>query len=105
MIRKLLFSLSFLLILLAPEARASHVLGGEMSYRCLGPTGIFEFTVTLFRDCSGIGWDQPSVTVNGPSGSFVLNRLPGAAGVADISQRCVTATFFGCGLLTEAPQI
>lgn len=97
MIRKLLFSLSFLLILLAPEARASHVLGGEMSYRCLGPTGIFEFTVTLFRDCSGIGWDQPSVTVNGPSGSFVLNRLPGAAGVADISQRCVTATFFGCG--------
>ncbi|MDP2187605.1 MAG: gliding motility-associated C-terminal domain-containing protein [Sphingobacteriaceae bacterium] len=96
MVKKLLFSLSLLLILLVPQAKASHVLGGEMSYRCLG-NGIYEFTVTLFRDCAGIGWDQPQVTVNGPSGAFILNRLPGIAGVADISQRCVTATFFGCG--------
>jgi hypothetical protein len=96
MVKKLLFSLSFLLVLMVPNAKASHVLGGEMSYRCLGG-GIYEFTVNLYRDCFGIPWDQPSVTVNGPSGSFNLPRLPGATGVADISQRCVTATFFGCG--------
>ena len=96
MVKKLLFSLSFLLVLMVPNAKASHVLGGEMSYRCLGG-GIYEFTVNLYRDCFGIPWDQPNVTVNGPSGSFNLPRLPGATGVADISQRCVTATFFGCG--------
>ena len=96
MVKKLLFSLSFLLILLAPDIKASHVLGGEMSYRCLGG-GVYEFTVSLFRDCFGIPWNQPTVTVNGPSGSFTLNRLVGANGVADISQRCVSATFFSCG--------
>ena len=87
--------LSLLLLQLQP-AKASHVLGGEMSYKCLG-NGIFEFTVAFYRDCSGIAWDQTSVTVNGPSGTFTLNRLPGVAGITDISQRCATATSFGCG--------
>jgi hypothetical protein len=96
MVRKLLFSLSLLLILFVPQLKASHVLGGEMSYRCLG-NGLYEFTVTFFRDCNGIAWDQTSVTVSGPSGTFTCNRLPGAAGVTDISQRCSTAPFFGCG--------
>lgn len=87
--------LSVLFLQLQPS-QASHVLGGEMSYKCLG-NGIFEFTVAFYRDCSGIAWDQTSVSVNGPSGTFTLNRLPGVAGVTDISQRCATATSFGCG--------
>ncbi len=89
----LLFSL--LLLQLQP-ANASHVLGGEMSYKCLG-NGNYEFTVSLFRDCSGIAWDQAAVTVNGPSGSFTLSRLSGVDGVTDITQRCASATSFGCG--------
>lgn len=91
--RLLLFGL--LLLQLQPS-KASHVLGGEMSYKCLG-NGNYEFTVALYRDCNGIAWEQPSVIVNGPSGPFTLVRLQGADGVRDISQRCVTATFFGCG--------
>lgn len=91
--RLLLFSL--LLLQLQPS-KASHVLGGEMSYKCLG-NGNYEFTVALYRDCNGIAWEQTSVIVNGPAGSFTLLRLPGIDGVRDISQRCVTATFFGCG--------
>lgn len=93
--KKCLLLFSLLLLQLQPS-KASHVLGGEMSYKCLG-NGNYEFTVALYRDCNGIAWEQPSVIVNGPSGSFTLFRLPGVDGVRDISQRCATATSFGCG--------
>lgn len=33
-----------------PEVKASHIVGGEMSYRCLGGQ-VYEITLTLRRDC------------------------------------------------------
>ena len=83
--------LSLLLLQLQP-AQASHVLGGEMNYRCLG-NGQFEFTVIFYRDCTGISWNQTAVNVNGPTGTFNLPRVA----VTDISPRCATATTFACG--------
>lgn len=78
---------------------ASHVLGGEMSYKCLGG-GIYEFTVVLFRDCNGIGWDQTSLIIqhNVPALPPInCVRLPGAQGVVDVTQRCPGNTTFSCG--------
>lgn len=85
-----------LLLLRWQPTTASHVMGGEMTYECLG-NGLFEFTVAFYRDCSGIVWNQTSVVVNGPTGSFTLNRLPGLEGFMDISQGCASENIFSCG--------
>jgi len=42
------------------ESSASHVLGGEISFKCVAATsgpGRYEFTVVVFRDCDGIPLD------------------------------------------------
>lgn len=42
-------------------AKATHIVGGELTYRCLG-NNKFEFTLTVYRDCyTGIPWfDDPA---------------------------------------------
>lgn len=44
---------------------ASHLAGGEISYKCLG-NGNYKFRVVVFRDCSGIPFQQAAVTLSGP---------------------------------------
>ncbi len=57
--------LLLLLFFVSFSARASHLLGGEIAYRCEG-NGLYRFTVTIYRDCSGIPFQQASVTLSGP---------------------------------------
>jgi len=33
-----------------PSARGAHIVGGEMTYRCLG-NGQYVFTMKVYRDC------------------------------------------------------
>lgn len=60
MIKRLVFILSFTTILFS-EIRASHLMGGEITWNCVGG-GQYVFTMKLYRDCNGI---------NGP-GSVLL---------------------------------
>lgn len=97
--KRVLFALVLVVLAVYKPANASHVLGGEMSYRCLGG-GVYEFTVILFRDCNGIGWDQSNLTIqhNVPGVGFInCPRLPGNQGVIDVTQRCPGNTAFSCG--------
>ena len=49
--KSLLLSLCIGILLLLPMAvQASHIIGGELTYRCLG-NGQFEITLDVFRDC------------------------------------------------------
>lgn len=45
------------------KAQASHIIGGEMIYDCLGVDSMgnytYHITLKLYRDCSGIGFDAP----------------------------------------------
>jgi len=57
---------SFCYILLAylltiPMANATHMVGGEINYRCLG-NNMYEISLTVFRDCdTGVPWfDNPA---------------------------------------------
>ena len=65
------------LILFNVDLRASHAMGGELTYKWLDSTSV-EFTFRFYRDCYGIAAPS-SVTVNGASAicgdstSFVLN--------------------------------
>lgn len=90
--KKVLLLLAVLLSLTHTDIRASHVLGGDISYRCLG-NGIFEFTVTVYRDCNpnSAVWNTTSLNLSGP--------IPGSVALissTDVSTRCASNTTFSC---------
>ncbi|MFN5920880.1 MAG: hypothetical protein ACK45I_06230, partial [Bacteroidota bacterium] len=43
-----------LLIIGAKPAKADHVVGSDITYRCLNSSGLFEITFVFYRDCQGI---------------------------------------------------
>ncbi len=75
------------------SAKASHILGGEITYRCLG-NGLFEFTIKVYRDCNGIPWTQTALALQGPHGTTNLPIIPGSPD--DISPRCPGSTYLSC---------
>ncbi|MFN3530254.1 MAG: T9SS type A sorting domain-containing protein [Bacteroidia bacterium] len=87
--KRILYFLCLIVLPLVP-AKASHILGGDLTYECLG-NGQFRFTMTLFRDCTGISWSAQSVNLQGPvGGSLAL------VSSADVSPRCPTSTAISC---------
>ena len=86
---------------LVTEATASHVLGGEISFKCVAATagpGRYEFTVVVFRDCNGIPLDLAALQLQmqpvpgQPNISQVLPRVLSQ----DVTLRCATASGFSC---------
>lgn len=53
--------LLILCLLLVPEAKASHIVGGEMTYICLGGNR-YQVSLTIFRDCENgqVPFDDPA---------------------------------------------
>ncbi len=56
------FVLLPLLVLLQSEARATHAMGGDITYECLG-NNQYKVILTLFRDCNGV--EAPTNCNNG----------------------------------------
>lgn len=66
--------LIILLLSFATSSYAAHLIGGEMTYKCLGYTNgdpntnsrRYEFTINVFRDCFGGGsdFDSPNFIIN-----------------------------------------
>lgn len=52
------------LVCISPLAKATHIIGGEIYYTCVGPVGTnsteYDITIKLYRDCSpaAIDFDQ-----------------------------------------------
>jgi gliding motility-associated-like protein len=80
------------------QANASHVMGGDLSYNCLGP-GQYRVRLQLFRDCNGIGTDN-SYTISygsvqcGVNSSITLQQIGPAQ---DITPVCPAAPNTLCG--------
>jgi hypothetical protein len=55
-VNKLLGICLFILLLIigAKPAKADHVVGSDITYRCLNSSGLFEITFVFYRDCQGI---------------------------------------------------
>lgn len=74
--RLLLF---LLLCFCFPQAKAAHLVGGEISYRCLGNSN-YEITLTIYRDCfsQGAPFDSAAaITVfNRVTNGLVANLEP-----------------------------
>lgn len=49
-------------------ARATHIVGGEMNYTCLG-NNQYEITLTIFRDCF---YGNPNAWFDNPASIGVL---------------------------------
>lgn len=62
MLRTTRFLFAIALICCALAARATHIVGGEMTYRCLG-NDQYEIKLSIYRDCyNGIPWfDNPAI--------------------------------------------
>ena len=61
------FSFFFICLLLATDLDARHIIGGEITYTCLGPGSVpntmnYEFRMNIYRDCSSDGaqYDDPA---------------------------------------------
>ena len=62
------------LLLLCSTSKASHLMGGEITWECLS-TGKYVFHMIVYRDCAGI--DDPSTaTISTGGGCPVPNRDP-----------------------------
>lgn len=73
------------------EVKATHLLGADISYECIGPNQ-YRVTLVVYRDCNGVNVST-SQTVNyssatcGVSASITLNRI---APPVDITPLCAT---------------
>ena len=94
-IYKFLISLLLLAGTILPS-RATHMMGADVSYKCLG-NGKYKITAKVYRDCRGIGMGIVSfgayAGTNGGNGcgSYTLSGLSRVK-ITDITSRCSTAS-------------
>ncbi|MDX5321410.1 MAG: hypothetical protein LPK45_09805, partial [Bacteroidota bacterium] len=55
------------------KAEATHLMGSDISYRCLG-NGQYEINVRVYRDCNGINLSQSPINFSCGSISFSVNN-------------------------------
>jgi hypothetical protein len=69
-------AVAFLLIGLVKSTCATHVMGGEITYKNLGSNKL-EITVSVYRDCNGIALSNSPLQARSDSGSysFTLNKV------------------------------
>ncbi|MCB9244989.1 MAG: PKD domain-containing protein [Flavobacteriales bacterium] len=93
---KQIIKLAFLLLPILgigiQQARATHVMGADISYTC-DSAYVFTFKVTFYRDCRGVSFANPSSTTkirnlsNGKSASVSLTQIS----IEDVTPVCSKA--------------
>ena len=78
--RKSVLLVLALLVFAALPTKASHLIGGEVTWSCLttGPNaGKVVFRVAVYRECGGIPFNDASLslTSNSPAGNIVCSRI------------------------------
>ena len=66
-IQRKIFGILILLLFLSNTSFASHLLGGEIVWECL-PNGKYRFTLTIYRDCTGIPQSSTSESLTNNAG-------------------------------------
>ena len=81
-----------LLVIFSGEMMASHLLGGEITWECKA-NGQYEFTLKLYRDCTGIPLTPTTETISGPNGAISVTKVQ----INDLSPTCYNSTAgYGC---------
>ena len=86
----LLFVFIFVSTIVFNQAKATHVMGSDITYKCLG-NGKYEVTVTVYRDCNGVSLSNSPLNVkcNSGSTSFSLPKTS-VKDITGIDSRCPT---------------
>ena len=93
---KTLFKLLILsiLLILPTRSNATHMMGGDITYECISP-GKYKLTVKIYRDCRGIPFNNPLMSVfcaDGGSISNSVNLNYTRVGIKDITPICLNGT-------------
>ena len=67
---KALLLLGIVTFFLPGNAKATHVMGSDITWDCIGKDS-FEVTLTVYRDCTGVGLGQPNLNVGCDSGGSI----------------------------------
>jgi len=74
---------------------ASHMMGADMTYRCLG-NGKYKIIAKIYRDCRGISFSGPTFQafggLNGGNGCGTYNLSITRTGIRDVTPRCSSAS-------------
>lgn len=93
--RRFLFVFLALLAGIISPLKATHMMGGDMSYQCLG-NGKYKITAKIYRDCRGIAFNSPDFGVfggtNGGNGCGDYKIAITRTGIKDVTPRCSTAS-------------
>jgi len=84
--------ISVIILFLMPfQTKASHVAGGEITYKYIGANK-FEVTFLFYRDCRGSKLiTGPLFNLYCPSGSFSVSLNPKLVSITDISNSCASS--------------
>ncbi|MFT5817005.1 MAG: hypothetical protein ACI95K_000485, partial [Lentimonas sp.] len=87
--------LTFILILpflfSSQKAEATHVMGADITYKCVDSLK-FEFTITYYRWCAGVGFSTPQTFIECSSGSNTRSITPTFVSIKEITPVCATAS-------------
>lgn len=74
-------ALGFIMLMSSHELKASHIMGGDITYTCLGGN-TYMLQLRLFRDCNGasLGTNNQTVTITAPNCGTQTVSLPLVAG-------------------------
>ena len=78
------------------QTQATHMMGADMSYQCLG-NGKYKIIAKVYRDCRGIAFNNPTfgafAGTNGSNqcGSVTLSGLS-RTGIRDVTTRCSSSS-------------
>ncbi|MEX0968540.1 MAG: hypothetical protein WD077_15010, partial [Bacteroidia bacterium] len=87
--KNLLSVLSCLLFLLMmpSTSEASHVMGSDISWRCVGKDS-FLVTMNVYRDCNGISLSPGTISISGIGCSYSSSVSPSMSSPVDITPVC-----------------
>jgi hypothetical protein len=83
--KKCLLLLGFVLALFVTETKATHIMGSDITYECLGENK-YKIILKLYRDCTGINLGGITGTIS--SGGNTTSFSPTKKGIRDLTPTC-----------------
>ena len=83
--KKCLLLLGFVLALFISETKATHMMGSDITYECLG-NNKYKITLKLYRDCTGVNLGGITGTIS--SGTNSISFSPTKKSIKDLSPTC-----------------
>ena len=76
-----------IVLLLSKTGFASHIMGGEITWSCLGG-GVYQFNLVLYRDCNGLEIVDPALNIDVWGHSSVTSITCNLVSTTDLSPEC-----------------